>query len=380
MRGLLRPRAASASGRVAASLLVVLVLGACGSSPTAENDSGRKPGKELKAVLRAVNGLQPREREAKLAQLAKREGGELTLYHTLNQRSMGPLIKQFNDKYDIEVGNFETNAADLLQRISEESRAGIRGVDLVETGGPEMYAMANDGVFADYRSPYQARLGRGSIRKGWTADRYSNYTVAWNTKRVKPGEQPRSWEELARPKWRGRISIAAGTVGVSWYKTLRDYWVGTGRKSAAEADRVFQGIARNARALAETNETLELLAAGEFDVAVAIGTGNVDALKAEGAPLAWKPAVQPIVRLRAGAGLVRDARHPAAATLFLDYLISDGQDVLAATHRDPARKDLETAPRAKLIVVDLEKLAPEQKKWTDRWDRIVGLAHNGKGG
>lgn len=202
--------------------------------------------------------------------------------------------------------------------------------------------------------------------------------MAYNTKNVKPGEQPKSWEELAKPKWKGRISLSSGTVGVSTYKTLRDYWVSTGQKSAAEADDLFKAIARNAIAIPETNQALQLLASGDQDVAVAVGTGSIDEIKDEGAPIEWRPPVQPIVRLRAGAGLVRDTPHPASALLFLDYLLSDGQDVLASVHRDPARKDLETAPNAKLVVVDLDKLAPEQQKWTERWDRIVGLARQGK--
>jgi iron(III) transport system substrate-binding protein len=363
----------------AALLLAALAPAGCGSSPTAEDDSGRETSKQLTKALAAVKGLGPREREAKLAKLAKEEGG-VTVYHTLNQAATGELFGAFEDKYDIDVSSFDTSAADLLQRVSQETRSGLKGVDVVETGGPEMYAMANDGVFADFRSPYQKRLAPGSIRKGWTADRFSNFTIAWNTDRVKPGEQPRSWEELAEPKWKGRMSIAAGTVGVSWYKTLRDYWVRSGRKSGPEADRVFEQIARNSAAVPGTSEALELLGAGEFDVSVAVGTGSIEAVKSGGAPVAWKPPMNPIVQLRAGAGLVRDAPNPAAAMLFLDYLYGKGQDALAKADAEPARRDLAVAPGAKTIPVDLEQLVPEQEKWSKRWDRIVGQARQETGG
>jgi iron(III) transport system substrate-binding protein len=354
-------------------LVAALALGGCGS-PSSQSGSGRKTSDQLTRDAAAVKGLDPSARERKLLELARKEGGELSFYTTLNPRVLAPLTKKFEDRYGVHVAAFTTEAAGLLQRVSQESKAGRKAVDVIDTGGPELSQMAKDGVLADYSSPGQSRLGPDAVQDGWTTDRYTQFVVAWNTKRVRPGQQPKSWEELADPRWKGRLSLSPTTTGVSLYQGLGDYWIKNEGKSQAEVDRIFKGIARNSTIVAQTAVNAEQLAAGEFDVAVgSVATNNIEALRRAGSPVAWKPPVEPIVRQRQGTGLVRDARHPAAAMLFMDYLIGDGQEVFAADFRDPARVDLSSTGGAKTTLVDLDALAAQQAELTKRWDRVVGL-------
>lgn len=355
------------------ALLVLAGTAGCGS-PSIQGSQQRKTSAELRAAAAALPGLPLAQRETKLLGLAKREGAQLTLYTTLNASVLAPLVTKFEAKYGIHVTAFSTTATGLVQRVSQETQAGRRSVDVVDTGGPELNQMAQEGDFADFRSPLQARLGPGAVQSGWTTTRYTQFVVGWNTKRVKPGQQPRSWEDLALPKWRGRISLSPDTTGVSLYKALSDYWRQSKGRTQAQSDRIFEGIARNAKIFPELSETAQLLASGEIDVAAgSVATNNVDDLRAKGAPVAWQPAVEPIVRQRQGAGLVRDAPHPAAAMLFLDYELGDGQYVFAADHRDPARLDLDAIRALKSTFVDLDALAAHHAELNARWAQIIAL-------
>ncbi len=184
--------------------------------------------------------------------------------------------------------------------------------------------------------------------------------------------EPRSWEELADRRWRGRLALEAGDV--PWYKTLWEYWVEEQARSEDEVDRIFQGIVRNSRVVSGHGLMTELLAAGEFAVAVTSYAHHIDPLIAKKAPLAWKPAVEPIVTLPLGSGVVRSARNPAAAMLFVDWIITDGHALLAEEETDPARKDLALGPGAnELLPVDLDSLLDEQDEWTDRYERLFAL-------
>ncbi len=57
-------------------------------------------------------------------------------------------------------------------------------------------------------SPTPANAATWSGAEGkfenWTADRYNLFAPSWNTTKVPAGDQPKTWEDLANPKWDGR--------------------------------------------------------------------------------------------------------------------------------------------------------------------------------
>ena len=116
----------------------------------------------------------------------------------------------------------------------------------------------------------------------------------------------------------------------------------------------------------------QLQAAGEFALAVNYLHTNLN-LIADGAPLAWKPPVEPIIPRANGIGLVEGAEHPASALLFTDWLLSKGQVVLGELNVDPTRKDLAAGPGIEEVKVDLPSLADEQEQWTEQFDRLATL-------
>jgi iron(III) transport system substrate-binding protein len=94
--------------------------------------------------------------------------------------------------------------------------------------------------------------------------------------------------------------------------------------------------------------------------------------------VAWKPTVEPIISRPNGAGLVSGARHPATAMLFLEWLLGDGQKVLAEERLDAASKKLATAKGAEEIRVDLPSLIAKQDEWTDRYEQLTRLGEEVK--
>ena len=64
-----------------------------------------------------------------------------------------------------------------------------------------------------------------------------------------------------------------------------------------------------------------LVAAGEPPVAAVAFANGVDRLKKDSAPIDWV-AADPIIALTFGLALVKDAPHPNAARLFIDFILS----------------------------------------------------------
>jgi iron(III) transport system substrate-binding protein len=320
-------------------------------------------------VLAAVHGLRGKAREQRLVKLAKEEGGSVTFYTTYSLTLLDEVSSAFKDKYDIDVASYKGGSGEVPQRLLEEAKAGFHGADVVETNGLEMIEINDAHLLQPYDSPAAAHLIAGARHDGWTADAVNSLALVRNTKLVSADQMPKSWEELADPRWHGKVGIVIDDV--EWYKTLRDYWINHEGKTPAEADRLFAAIARNAVFLKGHSLGAQLQSAGEFKLFVNY-IHIIEALARDGAPLAWKPAVQPVVVRTDGTGVVKGGSHPAAALLFEDWLLSEGQKVLAG-EGVAVRKDLVRTQDVKTAQVDLAALNAHQQMWEDRYDRLTRL-------
>jgi iron(III) transport system substrate-binding protein len=363
-----RPSAALIGALAAAAVLVLSA--ACGGG-----DEGAEPERSLEDVVAAVEGLSGPERTQKLEELAAAEGGELSLYTSMTSGHDAAIAEAFEDAHGVSVAIYRSSTEGVTQRLLEEHDAGFRGADVVESNGGTMTFLAQREMLAAYDSPSRAGLVDGTLQDGWTESRSNTFVVSWNTDLVAPGERPRSWEDLADPKWRGKLAIEAGDA--DWYMALRNHWLAEG-KSEQEADDLFAAIARNSVVFKGHSLLAQLLAAGEFHV---VATNYLHIVKGsieEGAPVAWEPPVEPVVTRPEGVAVLRSARRPAASLLFVDWLLSDGQEVIEELGRDPARKDLVATGTAEAIEVDTDAFVADEEQWLERFERLLRSSPKGE--
>jgi iron(III) transport system substrate-binding protein len=349
------------------ALLCALMLTACGS----DEEGG---GGGFDQVLAEIDGLRGEARTKKLVELARAEG-ELDLYTSLFADAEEALAEEFGDEYDIEVSVFRGTSEVVTQRLLEEAGADFAGADVIETNGPELEILNDEGVLEPYESDLQEELAAGSLHDGWTADRFNKFMVSWNTELVDRGEQPREWAELADPRWEGKLALEASDA--DWYMALSEYFASEGL-SDDEVSELFERIAANGRVVTGHSLVGELLGAGEFDVAASNYAHLIRDSIDGGAPVELEPAVEPVFSRPNGVGLVADAPHPAAATLFMDWIISDGQEVLQEFNLDPARTDLaRRGDDAEEVLIDVEEFVARQDELTERYEQLLSLGEEG---
>lgn len=356
---------------------LALIVSACGSDNSGKSKAQGSSGSSgssltsLSGVLADIKDLQGSARTDRLVELMKQEGGQLSVYTSLNADAVDALEHGFEALYHVDVTMYRANSETILPRLAEESKAGFHGADVVAVNGLAMSNLKADGMLDPYHSPAEADLVSGSVADGWTADSFSTFVVARNTSLVADNERPTSWEDLANPRWKGKLAIEGGDV--TWYQTLHTYFTDDLGKSEAEADQIFEAIAGNAVIVKGHTLMAQLMAAGEYDLGVNY-SGSIDRLKAQGAPLSWDPPVEPLIPEPQGVAPVVGAQHPAAAILFIDYLLGkDGQQVLVDRSNESARRDLAVATQAKRKVVDTDALLKDEQQWNDRFDQLLRL-------
>src|SRR3954468_13549490 len=127
-----------------AVLLVAAVTTGCGGAVTTASNT------KADGVYAQIAGLPKDQQRAKAEQLAKKEGGTLSLYTSMTADIATPVAKAFEKKYGIKVDVFRGNSETVLQRTLQEEQAGRPGADAVETNFLEMTVLAGKGNFADY--------------------------------------------------------------------------------------------------------------------------------------------------------------------------------------------------------------------------------------
>jgi iron(III) transport system substrate-binding protein len=353
----MRARRAAVLGGLVAAL--VFVAAGCGSD---ESESGPS----FDAVAAAIEGLSGAERLEKLAGLAEAEGGTVSLYTSLSGSVVEDIVGAFEDEYGIDVALYRAASEIVEQRVLEESDAGFHGADVVDTAGQSMLVFHERGLLVDY--PFDAApLIDGSVHDGWAATRLQRFVGAWNTKR---GARPSSWEAFGDPEWKGRVAIEAGDW--DWYSRLWTYWVEEGGVDPAEADARFERILRNAKVIKGHSLGAQLLAAGEVQGFAAAYAHHIDNLAKDGAPVAWVPAVEPVILRQNGVGVFEGAKHPAAAALFTEWALGPGQKAYGASGYRSPRKDA-VVPDGEFRAIDEERLAKERDRWTKAWAKLIAL-------
>ncbi|NRQ31809.1 extracellular solute-binding protein [Nonomuraea sp. NN258] len=358
----------------AAAAAAVLLLTACGASPSAGGpapaDKAGASGTKAQEVYDRVNGLTGDERTKVLLDLAKQEGA-LSIY--TSNTDLDKVIDGFEKAYPIDVEVYRGNSESVLQRVAQEQQANYHGNDLVETNAGELNVMAKQNMLYPYEGALRAAVRKEGQADGWTATRFNVFVVGWNTAKVKPGAEPKSFEELADPKWKGLVSLEVGDV--DWFAAMYKHYLAQG-KTDAEVRDLFNRVVANAKIAKGHTAQGELLSAGQFAVTASSYSHTIDKAADQGAPVSWHPAsgtpVQPIVIRPNGVALMKTATHPAAAMLFIDYELTEGQKILGESFRVgsiPTADD----PLAGLttITVPEQEMLDNPKKWDALYEEIV---------
>lgn len=313
----------------------------------------------------AVYRYRGADRDSRLAENARKEGS-LVLYTSLAPTESGPLGQAFEKKTGIKVEIFRTISEKVVQRALTEARAKRYAFDVVETNGPEMEIMAREKIFAPFDSPYLADIPPGAIpaHREWIPDRVNFFVVAFNTAKVRRDELPKNYQGFADPRWRGRIGIEA--TDAEWMATLVKTW------GEAAGMAYFRALADMKPDVRKGHVLLaELIAAGEIPVGLTVYNSNAESLKRRGAPIDWLP-VEPVVGRPQGIAVARNAPHPHAALLFVDFVLSpEGQELLNSMGRVPVSTKVKTdLNRFPYTMVDPVTVLDEQDKWNKLWEGL----------
>jgi iron(III) transport system substrate-binding protein len=361
-------------GAVFVALLIGVVVAVTGATAGTEVTAPPSP---LKSLEKQLKGKSPAAREQMLHSLAAKEG-EVNVYTSLSSLITKPVQEQWAKAYpDVKLNLYRASSEDVTARVLSERDANKAGADVIETNGTNMLIFQHmKNVLVPYtQTPKRAAIPKKYRFDTWTADRLEKFVVAWNTNLVK--DPPRTYADLADPKWKGKIAIEP--TDVDWFAALELYYTQQRKpKMTVKAfETMFKKIASNAQLIEGHTNQANLLAAGQIQVIVSGHAQSIEQLQAKKAPITFAPFVTPVIERPQGMGVAYRLQHKAAALLFYDWLLSPaGQQIMLANGVEPARIDFNDgafASNPKTVEVDERPIVAHYKQWSKKFDQLLGV-------
>lgn len=359
-----------------AGLLIAATATGCGSAVTTSS-----AGTKANDFYAQIAGLPKDQQVAKAEAVARQEGNTLSLYTSMTSDVATPVTQAFEKKYGIKVNVFRGTSETVLQRTLQEVQAGKAGADALETNFAELMALADNNFLADFNGAALDKVDSTAKFPQWTATRLNVFQPAWNTDLIKPADEPHSWEDLALPKYRGKLTLEISDS--DWYANVTKYWLDHG-KSQAEVDSLWQDIAANSKVAKGHVTMMQFLSAGQSAIQAMNYTYITDHAIAAGAPVTHLPrsgvSKIPAFPRPNGVAMVKNAQRPASAWLFYHFMLTDGQKELVKLKLTPSTKvpGDKSLQGITLVPFDVEGVSRDAAHWDKKYDALLRSA--GKSG
>ncbi len=304
------------------------------------------------------------DRQERLLAAAKKEG-EVSVYHVYP--NLPVVLDAFSKKYGIKIKAWRSGSEGVLQRLTTEARGGRFDADLVQNNAPENEAAHREKLLQPVRSPAQKDIAPAARppHNEWVGITYDVFVAAYNTDKVKKEDLPTSYRDLLDPRWKGKLGIEVDDQ--AWYNTL------AGAMGEKETNKLFAEIvATNGLSVRKGHSLLaNLVASGEVPLGLTIYSWTPAQLKKKGAPIEILP-LPPVIAQFSTIAVTRKAPHPYAALLLHDFLLTEGQQILAGMSYVPTSTELQTPiTKLPLTFIDPEKAIDQQEKWVKTYEEVV---------
>ena len=302
--------------------------------------------------------------DAKLVDAAKKEGGKVVVYGSLENDTMDLISAAFKKKTGLDVDFWRDSANKVTDRVAAEFRAGKPQADVVLTTTSTMRLSQRDGLLAKYDSPSAMAFPKNVIDANLGPSYRSTVIgVVYHTGIIKPAEAPKSLEDITKPQYKGKVVFpdpSQHTTTAQWLASLHKIM------GNEKADKFIHDLAASKPLLVPSlTPAGERITTGETPIGVAF-LKNVVFYGRNGVPLDY-------VRLGKFMGdgqsisLAAKAPHPSAGKAFVDFFLGEESlKIMANIGEFVTRKGiyppLPDANKIQLVdMIDMDKEAFSQK-------------------
>jgi iron(III) transport system substrate-binding protein len=258
----------------------------------------------------------------------------LTVYSGQHEQTMSLLTTDFTKRTGIDVKVRHNSEALLANQILREGSSSPADVFITENP-PALTVVQRAGLYAPVRA---ATLGKTPSRfngpaKDWVALSARSAVLVYDPAKLKPSQLPRRLEQLAEPRWRGKIGFAPAASDFQPLVTA----LGKLRGSAAQ-HAWLEGMKRNGKRYDGNVVIVKAVNRGEISAGLIDHyyyyrtRDEVGASKLRARLHYFQPRDAGALVDVSGAAVLKSSKHADDAQRFLAYLVSrPAQSIIASS-------------------------------------------------
>ena len=267
-----------------------------------------------------------------------RKEGEVVLYSTITVSAFNELNKAIKEKYPfLNVRHIRLGPTQQLARIMQEQRSGHFLADVIYNNLLHLSYLKENGILAKYESAENKFLMKEAIDPDgfWVGGDIDVLVTGFNSRMISRRDVPTTYEGFLDGRLKGQMAINTNNpYALVGMVSLRGEEQGVAyiKKLAQQSPRPVQGF----------THMVNLLAAGEYPLALMSQVTKIEEMKEKAAPVDWVSNT-PNFNTVGAYGVSRSPPHPAGARLLVDFVLSEqGQKVLGRTGKLPMRRGVPT--------------------------------------
>ncbi|MCK6451746.1 MAG: ABC transporter substrate-binding protein [Alphaproteobacteria bacterium] len=260
--------------------------------------------------------------------------------YTSNEDTLNRLVfGAFEQKTGIKVQPVSAGSGVVIKRVQTEKD---RPQGDVIWGVSRSLLETNKQYFEPYKSKNHDAIPAGyrAADNAWTGNNLHILVILQNTKLLPADQGPKSWADLADPKWKGKIAFTDPANSGSAYSTvtLMASLFGGGDAGWKKVEQVFA----NMKILNRSSLVFQGVGNGEYPLGVSLEYAGY-LWASNGAPVKVVYPSDGTVAQMEGCAVIKGGPNTEAARAFVDFVNQkDTRElILSKTFRRPARQDVD---------------------------------------
>jgi len=292
--------------------------------------------------------------------------GKVVVY-TSNDSNLNRFVfEEFRKETGVQVEQVEAGSGVIFRRMASERE---RPLGDVVWGVSRTLLRANKALLAPYASKNKDAVPAHFRDPDdlWLGTNVHLLVILQNTKLIPADQGPKTWTDLMKPEWKGKVAFTDPANSGSAYSNLTmlaQLWGG----NDAAWEKVSQLLA-NTKVLNRSSLVFQGVGNGEFPLGMSLEYAGYQ-WSSNGAPVkVIYPADGTIAQME-GVAIIKGGPNSENAKLFVDYVSRKDvrEAILRFAFRRPARQDLDLSklPGAMPQLSDVKLVDYDEDAWVEK--------------
>lgn len=325
----------------------------------------------MNAELAGLSASQ--RREALIAIVKEDEGGQVSLYGTVNPAESVPLIDAFQEETGIAVRHYRAATQDILQRVLQEHATNFRGVDAIVLDTNGLYVLEQEGVIATFETAIADEIFEGGVGDTWIPLVRIMRIPFWNTDLIPADQAPQTWEDVLF-NYPGELIFDPNDW--NWFGQItKDYFIARQGMTEDEVVQMFKESAGNAVQISGHSLGMQFVVSEQFGI-TAVSYHHALARFPDTAPVDWT-VIDPVIYDIVGTTISECAQAPVAALLLAEFSSGiEGQQIFSDLGSTTVNVNVQSGWPGEQYdqytsPITGDTISDEREKWRSYWDEIM---------